>query len=198
MAELERETNLRVIQPRMLSGRIQGRFLETLIRMLRPERVLEIGTFTGYSTLWMASGLSGEGTVDTIEIDDELYSLSSSFIRRSPWAGRIVQHTGSALEIVPRLGKTFDLVFIDGDKREYPDYYRMLMGDAPYSVPCLGPGSYIIADNILWYGKVIYEHPKGDRHTAALKSFNDMVVNDDRVENFILPVRDGLNIVRVK
>ncbi|MCC8035235.1 MAG: class I SAM-dependent methyltransferase [Rikenellaceae bacterium] len=196
--ELERETNLRVVQPRMLSGKVQGKLLETIVRMVRPRNVLEIGTFTGYSTLCLAAGLPEDGYIDTVEIDDELYPISSSFIERSPYSTKIRQYTGSALEIVPRLRKIYDLVFIDGDKREYPDYYRMLWGDTPFDRECVGSGTYIIADNILWYGKVAFDHPAGDRHTAALKIFNDMVTADDRVENVILSVRDGLNIIRVK
>lgn len=197
LRELERETNLRAVQPRMLSGKVQGRLLEMVVRMLRPHRVLEIGTFTGYSTLWLAAGLGDGATVDTVEVDDELHGLSSSFFSRSPHAGKIVQHTGSALDIVPRLAKTYDLVFIDGDKREYPDYYRMLMGDAPGVHPSVAPGSYLIADNIIWYGKVAAPSPPSDRHTAAIKEFNRMVVEDPRTENVILPLRDGLNLIRV-
>ncbi|MCD8073299.1 MAG: class I SAM-dependent methyltransferase [Alistipes sp.] len=198
LEELERATNLRVVQPRMISGRVQGKLLEMFVRMIRPRNILEIGTFTGYSTLCLAAGLDGLGHIDTVEVDDELYAISSSFIRRSPHPANITQHTGSALDIVPGLGKRYDLVFIDGDKREYPDYYRMLMGDAPFDNPCVGSGSYIVADNILWYGKVAFDHPAGDRHTAALKSFNDMIIFDDRVENVIIPLRDGLNLVRVR
>ncbi|MCD8173359.1 MAG: O-methyltransferase [Alistipes sp.] len=197
LVELERETNLRAVQPRMLSGKVQGRLLEMTVRMLRPRRVLEIGTFTGYSTLWLAAGLDEGATVDTIEVDDELYGLSSSFIARSPHAGKIRQHTGSALDIVPRLGETYQLVFMDGDKREYPDYYRMLMGDLPGVAASVAPGSYIIADNIIWYGKVAAPSPPADRHTAAIKEFNSMVLGDRRVENVILPLRDGLNLIRV-
>ena len=125
--ELDRETNLRVIQPRMLSGHIQGRLLEMLVRMLRPRRVLEIGTFTGYSALCMAAGLEGEAELHTVEVEDELEELAQSFFDRSAHGSRIRLHIGSALDIAPGLGGVFDLVFIDGDKREYPDYYRMLM-----------------------------------------------------------------------
>lgn len=198
LKELERETNLRVVQPRMLSGKVQGRFLEMIVRMLGPRNVLEIGTFTGYATLWLASGLGEDATIDTIEVDDELAAVSLPFFERSPHGRKILLHTGSALDIVPSLGKTFDLVFIDGDKREYPDYYNMLMGDAPGLAPSVGSGSYIIADNILWYGKVAGQTPAGDRHTAAIRELNRMVLEDPRVENVILPLRDGLNLIRVK
>lgn len=127
--ELDRQTHLQVVQPRMLSGHIQGKLLELLVRMLRPRNILEIGTFTGYSALCMAAGLEEDGVLDTVEVDDELEEFAASFFRRSPHGQKIRQHIGSALDIVPTLGYTFDLVFIDGDKREYPDYYRMLMGD---------------------------------------------------------------------
>ena len=127
--ELDRATNLRVVQPRMLSGHIQGRLLEMLVRMLRPRRILEIGTFTGYSALSMAAGLEEGGELHTIEVEDELEELAQSFFDRSPHGAKIRLHIGSALDIAPALGMEFDLVFIDGDKREYPDYYRMLMGD---------------------------------------------------------------------
>lgn len=127
--ELDREANLRVVQPRMLSGHIQGRLLEMLVRMLRPRRILEIGTFTGYSALSMAAGLEEGGELHTIEVEDELEELAQSFFDRSPHGAKIRLHIGSALDIAPALGMEFDLVFIDGDKREYPDYYRMLMGD---------------------------------------------------------------------
>ena len=152
--ELDRETNLRVIQPRMLSGHIQGRLLEMLVRMLRPRRVLEIGTFTGYSALCMAAGLEGEAELHTVEVEDELEELAQSFFDRSAHGSRIRLHIGSALDIAPGLGGVFDLVFIDGDKREYPDYYRMLMGDDG-GCPLVRSDSVLIADNILWSVKVV-------------------------------------------
>ena len=195
--ELDRETNLRVIQPRMLSGHIQGRLLEMLVRMLRPRRVLEIGTFTGYSALCMAAGLEEDGVLDTVEVDDELEEFAASFFRRSPHGQKIRQHIGSALDIVPTLGYTFDLVFIDGDKREYPDYYRMLMGDDG-GCPLVRSDSVLIADNILWSGKVVQPIAHNDRHTQAVMEFNRMVREDPRVENVIVPLRDGLNLIRIK
>ena len=152
--ELDRQTHLRVVQPRMLSGHIQGKLLELLVRMLRPRNILEIGTFTGYSALCMAAGLEEDGVLDTVEVDDELEEFAASFFRRSPHGQKIRQHIGSALDIVPTLGYTFDLVFIDGDKREYPDYYRMLMGDGGSKV-LVHSGSILIADNILWSGKIV-------------------------------------------
>ena len=190
---LERETYLRVINPRMISGHLQGKLLEMLVRMLRPKRVLEIGTFTGYSALSIARGLEGDATLDTIEVDDELEYIAASFFARSQYGHRIHQHIGSALEVVPRLERCYDMVFIDGDKREYPAYYDMLM-DGGY----LRSGSFMLADNILWYGKVAEPLAHNDKHTEAIIEFNRMVVQDDRVESFILPLRDGINIIRVK
>ena len=195
--ELDRQTHLRVVQPRMLSGHIQGKLLELLVRMLRPRNILEIGTFTGYSALCMAAGLEEDGVLDTVEVDDELEEFAASFFRRSPHGQKIRQHIGSALDIVPTLGYTFDLVFIDGDKREYPDYYRMLMGDGGSKV-LVHSGSILIADNILWSGKIVEPVANNDRHTQALLEFNRMIREDERVENVIVPIRDGLNLIRVK
>lgn len=197
LRELDRETNLRVVQPRMLSGPVQGRLLEILVRMLRPRRVLEIGTFTGYSALSMAAGLEEGAMLHTVEVEDELEELAQSFFDRSAHGRKIRLHIGSALDIAPVLGGVFDLVFIDGDKREYPAYYRMLMGDNG-AQPMVGSGSVLIADNILWSGKVVQPVAHNDRHTQALLAFNRMVVEDPRTENVILPLRDGLNLIRVK
>lgn len=191
--ELERETYLRVLNPRMISGHIQGKLLEMIVRMIRPQRVLEIGTFTGYSALSMAAGLPDGGVIDTCEVDDELESIAQSFFARSAHGHKIHQHIGSALEIAPRLGKQWDMVFIDGDKREYPAYYNMLMDQG-----LVHSGSILLADNILWYGKVVEEVHHNDLHTKALIEFNRMVVEDDRVESVILPLRDGINLIRVK
>ena len=197
LRELDRETHLRVVAPRMLSGHIQGKLLELLVRMLRPRRILEIGTFTGYSALCMAAGLDAEGELHTTEVDDELEPLAQSFFDRSPHGSKIRLHIGSALAIAPALGGVFDLVFIDGDKREYPDYYRMLMGDSGAEA-LVRSGSVMIADNILWSGKVVEPVARSDRHTQALLEFNRMAAADPRVENVILPLRDGLNLIRVK
>ena len=193
MQELERETYLRVLNPRMISGHVQGKLLEMIVRMLRPHRVLEIGTFTGYSALCMAAGLDSNGCIDTCEIDDELEEMIRSFLDRSEHGNKIRLHIGSARDIVPMLGECYDLVFIDGDKREYPAYYDMLMdGELVHS------GSFIMADNILWYGKVTEPVAKGDKQTQAIVDFNEKVRNDSRVENVILPIRDGINLIRVK
>lgn len=193
LAELDRTTNLRVIQPKMISGRVQGAFLKITAGMLKPRSVLEIGTFTGYSALSMAAGLDEGAELHTIEIDDELCELAQSFFDRSPHGHKIRLHVGSALEIAPQLGKTFDLVFIDGDKRQYPDYYRMLL-----DTPLVHQGSVILADNVLWYGKVAEEVAPNDRMSQGILEFNRMAAADSRVENVILPLRDGINLIRVK
>lgn len=197
LRELDRVTNQRMVAPRMLSGHIQGLLLRMIVRMIRPRRVLEIGTFTGYSALSMAAGLDEGATLDTIEVDDELEELAQSFFDRSEHGSKIRLHIGSALDIAPRLGGEFDLVFIDGDKREYPDYYRMLMDDGG-GQPLVHAGSFLVADNILWSGKVVEPVVARDRHTQALLEFNRMVLDDPRVENVIVPLRDGLNLIRVK
>ncbi|MBQ2374270.1 MAG: class I SAM-dependent methyltransferase [Alistipes sp.] len=191
--ELDRQTHLQVINPRMISGHIQGKLLELLVKMFRPKSILEIGTFTGYSALCMAAGLDDDGVIDTCEVDDELEPIAQSFFSRSQHGHKIHHHIGSALEIAPKLGKQFDLVFIDGDKREYPAYYNMLMDQG-----LVHSGSILLADNILWYGKVVQPVAHNDLHTQALIEFNRMVVEDDRVESVILPLRDGINIIRVK
>lgn len=170
---------------------MQGRLLEMLVRMLAPKRILEIGTFTGYSAICMARGLPVGGELHTIEVDDELEAIAARYFARSGLGDRIFAHIGSALDLAPALG-LFDLIFIDGDKREYPDYYRMAMRTLVRS------GSYLLADNILWYGKVTEPAAHNDRHTKAIQEFNDLVAADDRVENVILPIRDGLNLIRVK
>ena len=191
--ELDRETHLRVINPRMISGHIQGKLLELIVKMFRPKNVLEIGTFTGYSALCMAAGLEDGAVIDTCEVDDELEALAQSFFDRSPYGGKIHLHVGSALDIAPKLGKQFDLVFMDGDKREYPAYYDMLMDGG-----LLHSGSVILADNILWYGKVVQPVAHNDHHTQALIELNRRVKEDERVESVILPLRDGINIIRVR
>ena len=193
LRELDRETHLRVINPRMISGHIQGKLLELIVKMFRPKNILEIGTFTGYSALCMAAGLEEGATIDTCEVDDELEAIAQSFFDRSAHGHKIKLHVGSALEIAPTLGKQFDLVFIDGDKREYPAYYNMLMDKG-----LVHSGSVMLADNILWYGKVVQPVAHNDHHTQALIEFNRQVVEDSRVESVILPLRDGINIIRVK
>ena len=193
MHQLERETYLRVINPRMISGHLQGKLLEMLVRMMRPKRVLEIGTFTGYSALSIARGLEEGAILDTIEVDDELEDIAASYFDKSGYGSRIRQHIGSALDVVPRLGEVYDMVFIDGDKREYPAYYDMLL-DGGY----VRSGSILLADNILWYGKVAEPIAHNDRHTEAIVEFNRKVKEYDRVDNVIVPIRDGINMIYIK
>ena len=197
MQELDRETHRRMVAPRMLSGHLQGKLLKMLTRLFRPKTILEIGTFTGYSALSFAEGLEADGRIDTIEVDDELEALAQSYFDRSEHGAKIRLHIGSALEIAPRLETSYDLVFIDGDKREYPAYYRMLMGDEG-NRPLVHSGSLLIVDNILWSGKVVEPLARRDHHTEALLEFNRMVKEDTRVENVIVPIRDGLNLIRIK
>jgi len=192
LTELDRQTHLRVISPRMISGRVQGKTLEMLSRMIRPRYILEIGTFTGYSALCLAKGLSPDGKLHTFEVDDELEDLAAAFFKKSGCGHLIKQHIGSALEKAPELGLVFDLVFIDGDKREYTDYYRMLLDRG-----LVRSGSYILADNVLWYGKILDDVARNDRHTQNILAFNRMVQEDPRVENVILPLRDGMMLIRV-
>ena len=190
--ELERETYLRIINPRMISGHIQGKLLEMLVRMLRPRRILEIGTFTGYSAISMAMGLEEGALIDTFEVDDELEMIAADFFERSGVGDKIRQHIGSALDLAPQLGEKYDLVFIDGDKKEYRAYYDML-----FEYNLVHSNSFILADNILWYGKVVEEVARKDKQTQEIIAFNEHVLNDSRVENVILPLRDGINLIRV-
>lgn len=189
LRELTRATHLYVVQPRMLSGHMQGKILETFSRMIRPHRILEIGTFTGYSALCLARGLADGGVLHTIELNDELIELARSFIERSALCGRIVQHQGDALELIPQFDETFDLVFIDGDKREYTAYYQAVFDK-------VASGGYILADNVLWDGKVVEPVHSGDKHTLGVLAFNEFVTADQRVENVLLPFRDGMMLVR--
>lgn len=194
LTELDRQTHLRVIQPRMLSGHLQGRLLEMFTAMVRPQYVLELGTFTGYSAIAMARGLErSEAVLHTVEVNDELYDFAAEYIEKAGLRDRIVQHIGPALEVVPQLGLVFDLVFIDADKREYPDYFRMLLDGG-----WVRSGSIILADNVLWSGKVVEEVAHNDRQTLGLLEFNRIVRDDPRVDQVIVPLRDGLTIIRVK
>lgn len=189
LQELNRETHLNVLKPRMLSGHFQGRVLSMLSHMIQPERVLEIGTYTGYSALCLAEGLAYCGTITTIDKNDELESLVAKYIRRSGNEGRILQLIGDAMEIIPTLDKEFDLVFIDADKSNYLNYYKMVIDKVP-------SGGYILIDNVLWSGKVIEPVKANDIDTQVLLELNEYVHNDERVQEVLLPIRDGLTIVR--
>tara|TARA_R110002050_G_scaffold3615_1_gene18861 strand:+ start:1046 stop:1687 length:642 start_codon:yes stop_codon:yes gene_type:complete len=191
LAELNRQTHLKILQPRMLSGPLQGRYLSFLSKLLRPERILEIGTYTGYSALCLAEGLAPSGRLHTIEINDELESFTQSFFSRSAYADKLQLHIGDALEIIDELKEPWDLIFIDADKPRYLNYYEKL-------IPQLKSGAVILADNVLWSGKVLKEPDPRDESTLALVEFNRFVQDDDRVENLLLPLRDGLMCIRKK
>ena len=187
--ELHRETYLKVLQPRMLSGHFQGRVLSMISKMIRPRRILELGTYTGYSALCLAEGLTKDGHLHTIDKNEEREDFVQSFIDRSKFAEQITQHIGDALELIPKLAVDWDLVFIDADKENYLNYYNLI-------APNLKSGSYILADNILWSGKVVDESAQ-DKDTKHLREFNKCMTEDDRIENVLLPIRDGIQIGRV-
>lgn len=187
---LYRATNIEILNPHMASGQVQGRLLKLLVKMIRPKNILEIGTYTGYSAICMAEGLDDKGRLYTFEVDDELEDFTRRWIEGSPVADKIVFTIGSALEKVPQMGLMFDLAFIDGNKREYIDYYEMVLGH-------LNDGGWILADNTLWDGHVIDPAYK-DAQTDGVRAFNDYVRADNRVEEVILPLRDGLTIIRKK
>ena len=191
LAQLNRETHLKVLQPRMLSGHLQGRLLSMLMKMIRPKRILEIGTYTGYSALCMAEGLDKEGELHSIDINEELADFVNKYIEKSAYQNQIKLHLGNALEIIPQLKENWDVVFIDADKSNYINYYNMLIKQ-------LKSGAYIIADNVLWSGKVLNQSGKQDEDTKTLIKFNQMIQEDERVENVLLPIRDGLMVIRVK
>ena len=186
---LEHQTHLRAIHPRMLSGWAQGRFLTMMSAMLSPKRVLEIGTFTGYSALCLAKGLAPGGILHTIECNDELEEFIREAVAKAGKTEQIVLHIGDALSLIPQIDEIFDLVFIDGDKREYVAYYEAAM-------PKLRIGGFIVADNVLWDGKVLQEPLPQDAQTQGIIAFNTHVQTDPRVENVLLPLRDGVMVVQ--
>ncbi|MBR1992352.1 MAG: O-methyltransferase [Bacteroidales bacterium] len=185
---LNRETNLKCIKPRMISGHLQGRLLSFISQMMRPKRILEIGTYTGYATLCLAEGLTDEGRIDTIEIDEELEEIIRRYFSQSDYKEKITLHVGDALQVLKQLDATWDLVFMDAEKDDYIAYYELVM-------PRLRQGGIILADNVLWSGKVIQTVKTGDKETRALMKFNDYVLADERVKNFLLPFRDGIMVI---
>jgi caffeoyl-CoA O-methyltransferase len=191
LQELNRETHLKVPGARMLSGHLQGVVLTMLSEMIQPERILELGTFTGYSAICLAKGLKESGRLITIETDDELVSLAGKYFEKSEMQNKIIQLVGPALEIIPSLSETFDLVFLDADKCEYVAYYNQVFDK-------IRPGGIIIADNTLWSGKVLKSPAPDDEQTRGIVEFNEMVKSDSRVEKVILPLRDGMTIIRKK
>jgi caffeoyl-CoA O-methyltransferase len=190
LAQLNRETFEKVLQPRMLSGHLQGRVLAMLSKMIKPKYVLEIGTYTGYSALCFAEGLAPGGELHTIDVNEELTPMVDRYFRQSPHSAQLYIHVGKAMEIIPTLHLPWDLVFIDADKQNYSNYYNLLINHLP-------SGAFIIADNVLWSGKVVDpQNYKTDKDLHALVEFNAMVHADSRVENVLFPIRDGLMVVR--
>ena len=191
LQQLNRETNQKVLQPRMLSGHYQGRILSMISKLMQPSSILEIGTYTGYSALCLAEGMKENGVLHTIDVNEELFDLQKKYFEASPYADHIVQHLGDATEIIPTLETEFDLVFIDADKPNYPKYFKLIMEK-------LKPGGIIVSDNVLWSGKVVQPLKEGDESTAALLEYNRLLAEDDRLETVMLPIRDGLTISRRK
>ena len=191
LQELNKRTHLNVLQPRMISGHFQGRFLSLLSKMVQPRTILEIGTYTGYATLCLAEGLHPEGVLHTIDIKEELTDLQREFFDRSGYGSRIVQHLGKAADIIPSLDTTFDLVFIDADKQNYAHYFDLV-------IEKMNRGGLILSDNVLWSGKVVEEVKHNDKHTQALMAYNQKIKDDPRVETVLLPIRDGITLSRVK
>jgi caffeoyl-CoA O-methyltransferase len=191
LQELNRETYAKVLIPRMLSGHLQGRVLSMISKLIQPKNILEIGTYTGYSALCLAEGLLPDGELHTIDINEELESMILKYFNKSAHSKQLKPHIGNALEIIPTLNKTWDLVFIDADKENYANYFDIV-------IDSLRPGGIIIADNVLWSGKVLKETEAKDEETRALKVFNEKVFADERVESVLLPIRDGLMVLRKK
>jgi predicted O-methyltransferase YrrM len=189
LVELTRETALTQIHPRMICGNYQGQLLSLLVKLSRSENILEIGTFSGYSTICMASALPENGKITTIEINDEIQWLSSKYFKLAKQENRIKAIVGDALEIIPKLNEQFDFVFIDGDKRQYCDYYKTVF---PYVIS----GGLILVDNVLWDNKIFKDIESNDFMTKGVIKFNDMIKTDLNVEKLILPLRDGLMLIR--
>lgn len=189
LQELYRETHVNILHPHMLAGHLQGKVLEMISKMICPENILEIGTYTGYSAICLAKGLPEGGKVHTIERNDELKDISQKYFKKAGVENKIIQYTGEAREIIPQLDLVFGLVYIDCDKDEYLHIYNQVFDK-------VSPGGYILADNALWEGKVAEKHKPDDKETSSIIEFNNYILNDNRVENVILPIRDGLMIIR--
>lgn len=189
---LWRDTQLRLVYGQMASGHLQGRLLKMLVQMIAPRMLVELGTFSGYSALSMAEGLQPGAELHTFEIFDEMEDFVRPWFERSEYADRIHLHIGDAMELVPQMDVEWDMAFVDADKRRYVEYYEMLL-------PRIRKGGFMLVDNTLWYGRVLEEHPRAsDLQTNAIKAFNDLVAADGRVEKVILPLRDGLTLIRKK
>ena len=188
LKELNRETHLKILNPRMLSGSYQGRILSMISKIAKPKMVLEIGTYTGYSALCIAEGLDRKGVIDTIDINEELQEIQNKFFKKSGFANQINQHIGNALEVIPKIKKKFDLVFLDADKENYINYFELVIDK-------INSGGILISDNVSWRRKVI-DNMKNNLTTKKLIEFNNLINNDKRIETVIFPVRDGLSISR--
>jgi len=192
LQQLNRETNQKILQPRMLSGHYQGRVLSMISKLINPKNILEIGTYTGYSAICLAEGLQKNGELHTIDINEELFDFQRKYFDKSGFGKQIHQHLGDALDIIPKLKKTFDLVFIDADKENYTNYFHAIINN-------MNQGGIILSDNVLWSGKVLEtKFKKEDTSTPALIEYNKLLKEDKRVESLILPIRDGLTITRKK
>lgn len=191
LAQLNRETNLKVLHPRMLSGHLQGRFLSLFSKIVQPKKILEIGTYTGYSALCLLEGLSNNGELITIDVNAELESICRRYFEESGRSDSIRLIIGNALEIIPELNEEFDIVFMDADKNNYLNYYHLVFDK-------VRPGGFIIIDNVLWSGKVVEPIDPKDEDTSTLVALNKLIQEDERVENLLLPLRDGLMIARKK
>jgi caffeoyl-CoA O-methyltransferase len=191
LKKLTRETQAKVLFPRMLSGHLQGSLLKMLCRMIQPKQVLEIGTYTGYATICFAESTADDACIHTIEINPELEDFAKQFFMEAGVEHKIKYYSGDALNVILKLDETFDLVFIDADKEHYTDYYHLIFSK-------VRPGGYILADNVLWDGKVLSGPNEHDKETKGIVAFNEAIQNDSRVENLLLPFRDGLMIIRKK
>ncbi|APY01222.1 putative O-methyltransferase YrrM [Lacinutrix venerupis] len=189
LQQLTRETYLKILQPIMLSGPYQGRVLSMISKLVRPKTILELGTFTGYATICLAEGLQKEGEIHTIDIKEELEDFQRKYFNKSGYGSQIHQHLGNAVDIIPTLDKTFDLVFIDADKPNYVNYFNLIIDK-------LNSGGIILSDNVLWHGKVVEKLNPKDISTKAVLDFNTLLKEDSRIETVVLPIRDGLTISR--
>ena len=191
LVQLNKETHQKILQPRMLSGHFQGRVLSMLSKIIHPTNILEVGTYTGYATLCLAEGLAENGTIDTLDNEEELFDFQRKYFDKTIWAKQITQHLGDALDIIPTLSKKYDLVFIDADKENYINYFHLI-------VPMMNKGGIILSDNVLWSGKVLEPLQKNDSSTKVLLEYNELLKNDTRVETVLLPIRDGLTVSRIR
>ena len=187
--DLYRETYLKVLNPRMISGHYQGRILSLISKIISPKKILEIGTYTGYSAICLCEGMDKDGILHTIDNNKELVKIQNKYFKKANLTNKIVQHSGDAKNIIPTIEEEFDIVFIDADKESYPEYYDLIINK-------VRSGGIIIADNILWSGKILEKVEKDDQATKSIIEFNNKIIEDDRVKNIILPIRDRLNIVR--